>query len=757
MRISASILTLLLSHFLVAQKLEVKEAKVRDGYPDYIMEAAYSRFNSYFAITVGNNNIEVYDHRNKIIFQHQGNPKAVGGHFDFSHDEQFLYMGKFRTYGDVGILRLSDQKLIQVIGDHSTYVSDVDAHPTKHIFATVSSDNTVRVYGKEGEEFKPMNVFTDHDKSVTGVSFSYDGKYLATCGRSKKIIIYKWNKDKYAHFQTISTGKTYQESVSFHPSSYDLVSAYYQVKRYTFKGSSFVLKDSVKFKGGSMRDIVYSPAGEYISACKYNDVLLLSSKDLSVKHTMYRHQSSVFSSSFTEDGKKLVTSSHDRTAITWELTNVKPAPSAQVVGYLMFGASPAHKRILTDQVAKGVLAQIPAELKKEKDEFETSKSFAERKDKRRIATLGALLTEIEKKYTLNGKPVKGETAKFRIDRLIHYDADAERYTVELLGDKVQIKIDPPAAKALKQNAKKAYVVGTKKTVDGVKTYKKFSLVHPSGSSFELALNDNPFEAAEVNKGVNDKPQTADQKLAEGVGRTHALLIATNEYDHFDNLVNPVIDAKTIRKELETYYECKVDLIESPKLDELVKTIKAYAAKKYNPQDQLFIFIAGHGYYDDVFKEGYVITKDSRSDDVAHTSFLSHSNLRTMINNIPCPHIFLCMDVCFAGTFDPLIASTNRSTDMYQDVDKQEFIKRKLKYKTRMYLTSGGKEYVPDGRPGQHSPFARKILEGLRNYGGNDGILTLNELVSFVEKVDPQPRFGEFGDNEPGSDFLFIKR
>ena len=65
--------------------------------------------------------------------------------------------------------------------------------------------------------------------------------------------------------------------------------------------------------------------------------------------------------------------------------------------------------------------------------------------------------------------------------------------------------------------------------------------------------------------------------------------------------------------------------------------------------------------------------------------------------------------------------------------------------------------MPDGRPGHHSPFARKFIEGLRTYGGNDGILTYKDIFSNVEMVSPEPRAGEFGDNEPGSDFLFIYR
>ena len=85
----------------------------------------------------------------------------------------------------------------------------------------------------------------------------------------------------------------------------------------------------------------------------------------------------------------------------------------------------------------------------------------------------------------------------------------------------------------------------------------------------------------------------------------------------------------------------------------------------------------------------------------------------------------------------------------------QIVKRKLNYLTRLYVTSGGKEYVPDGRAGHHSPFARKFLESLRTYGGSDEILTTKDIFSNLELLTPEPRFGDFGDNEPGSDFIFI--
>jgi hypothetical protein len=52
---------------------------------------------------------------------------------------------------------------------------------------------------------------------------------------------------------------------------------------------------------------------------------------------------------------------------------------------------------------------------------------------------------------------------------------------------------------------------------------------------------------------------------------------------------------------------------------------------------------------------------------------------------------------------------------------------------------------------------RRLLEAFRSYGGKDGILTINEILQYVEKVKPEPRAGEFGTNEPGSDFIFVAR
>jgi len=237
---------------------------------------------------------------------------------------------------------------------------------------------------------------------------------------------------------------------------------------------------------------------------------------------------------------------------------------------------------------------------------------------------------------------------------------------------------------------------------------------------------------------------------------YALIFATDKYDNWGDLVNPIHDSRTIGDELRKTYGFKVEIVENASQNQMLIKLREYAEKKYKPLDQLFIFFAGHGQYDETFGEGFIVPKEALANDPAKTTYLSHNRLRSVINNIPAEHIFLAMDVCFGGTFDQALASSRSlEEELYKEQSQAEFLTRKLQYKTRKYITSGGKTYVSDGIPGKHSPFAKAFLDALRSRGGRDGILTLPELFSYVETLKQVPRFGEFGDNAPGSDFLFV--
>ena len=245
-----------------------------------------------------------------------------------------------------------------------------------------------------------------------------------------------------------------------------------------------------------------------------------------------------------------------------------------------------------------------------------------------------------------------------------------------------------------------------------------------------------------------------QSLAAAVGMDcRALLIGVDDYQNWPDLRNPVHDITTLADDLKTNYGFKTEVLANPTKKVIVNTIMSYYNKTFPENSELLIVLAGHGYFDDEkTKIGYFVGSDGLKveDDTIFDSYISYPNLNSIIANIPCQHILLVIDACFGGTFDYRVAMRG-GEDMVRDITKEEFIFRKLKYKTRLLLASGGKEFVPD-----RSNFMYQFFEGLRKFGGPDGVLTIEELMAnYMQYVDPEPQLLDFRGNEPGSSVFFI--
>ncbi|NJR76913.1 MAG: hypothetical protein HC773_31970, partial [Scytonema sp. CRU_2_7] len=73
---------------------------------------------------------------------------------------------------------------------HTDTVNDVSISPDGNIIASASSDQTVRLWTKEGKPFKkPLQ----HKHTVLAVSFSHDGKLIASGDNDGVIKIWKLN------------------------------------------------------------------------------------------------------------------------------------------------------------------------------------------------------------------------------------------------------------------------------------------------------------------------------------------------------------------------------------------------------------------------------------------------------------------------------------------------------------------------------------------------------------------------------------
>lgn len=760
---------LLLSSLAISQDFLATEIKTFSGYEEYVYQTRISPYGNYIALTIGNNSVELYDKNYKKLWTSQGNPRSVGGHVAFSPDEKYLCFSKYKTDHDIGVLRLSDLKVIQTLSEQGHYIQDLAYSPDGKYLAAPSRDYTIHVWKWDTDDFKDHYELIKYESEPNTLAFSPDGQYLVSGFQDGTVKVFQLKNNKYQESVSIPGNKYSVEAITFHPSGKYFVTGGgdFAVRVFNKEGSGFKVGKEIKDEWGGINEVAFSPDGKYLATARSNSDINIWKTDggnLVIEKVISRHNSYTFDVSFSNDGKYLTSSSHDKSSIIWQLKGIGPSPAAFIQQHLSSNFTSAQRKVIGSNASEKILAKVDKTLSAPKDEFETNQDYQKRKEKLKAHILFLLQQETEIYFKASTE--KGKTF-FKIDRMEAYDADQELYTFFFLDTKAKVTMPVAEAKALKENFPKAKISCVKTLAkDGQSyNYNEFTLIHPtSGSSYQITISENPFNATALTAahieghsrtGSDDVEDPAQYDLNSIPGKNYALLFATNDYENYPDLQNPLNDARTIAKELKASYSFEAEVVENPTMEEILTKLREYAQKSYNPKDQFFIFIAGHGKYDEVFKEGYLVMKESKHEDENKTTLLSHSNLRTIINNIPCDHIFLTMDVCFGGTFDPHIAS--RGTDVYNNITKSEFIERKLALKTRLYLTSGGKEYVPDGRPGEHSPFARKFLEALRSYGGEDGILTTSEILSYIEKVVPQPRTGEFGKNEPGSDFIFIAK
>lgn len=248
------------------------------------------------------------------------------------------------------------------------------------------------------------------------------------------------------------------------------------------------------------------------------------------------------------------------------------------------------------------------------------------------------------------------------------------------------------------------------------------------------------------------------------GTRYALLFATNEYDNWTHLGNPVNDAREIGSILEREYGFKVDIRENKTKREMEEVIDEYLFRDYTDKDQLFVFFAGHG-ISVPYRGGMVVCKDSDKEDApgAYRSYLSLNEIQLSLNNLyKCRNIMLTLDICFGGVaFDEDFAQFYSSESVRKmKEDPEKCYKSNLGKTTRLFLTSGDSTPVSDGAS-NHSPFAERFISTLKEHSPEKGgLVTLIDFVNnmqFVEDNRQEIKYGTFGDNDPGADFIFMYR
>lgn len=258
-----------------------------------------------------------------------------------------------------------------------------------------------------------------------------------------------------------------------------------------------------------------------------------------------------------------------------------------------------------------------------------------------------------------------------------------------------------------------------------------------------AVPPTPTRAAEV---PSDKP-------AIQFGRYYALVIGNNAYSSLHPLRTAVHDAKAIAEMLNTFYGFHITLLLDVTREEIITRLDNLRTVLAD-QDNLLIYYAGHGVLDTGEERGYWLPVNARHDSRVH--WIANTTITDALKAMAAKHVLVVADSCYSGT---LI----RGIDVAQTpaaTERDTYLARIARKRSRTVLTSGGLEPVSDTGGGDHSVFAKAFMAALRD---NRDVLDAQQLFSTIRRpvVLNAAQTPEYSDiryaGHEGGDFLFVRR
>lgn len=228
-------------------------------------------------------------------------------------------------------------------------------------------------------------------------------------------------------------------------------------------------------------------------------------------------------------------------------------------------------------------------------------------------------------------------------------------------------------------------------------------------SILLALALAPLShAQERTRGLANAKKSTGSSYIQGEYR--ALLIGNNEYQNekWPTLTTAVRDVEQLANVLIERYgfaEENVIVKTNATRREMLKGFNTLAETS-KPEDNVLIYYAGHGEYDEL-KRGWWIPVDGED----RIDYISNEDILGWLRAIPARHKLLIADSCFSGNM-----LTRGARDLpEEEVLPTRYVIEKTKLRSVQGLSSGGNEPVSDGGAQWegHSIFAYHLIAQLR--------------------------------------------
>ncbi|GAA6621244.1 caspase family protein [Scytonema sp. NUACC26] len=242
-------------------------------------------------------------------------------------------------------------------------------------------------------------------------------------------------------------------------------------------------------------------------------------------------------------------------------------------------------------------------------------------------------------------------------------------------------------------------------------------------------------------------------------RNFAVIIGINDYSNgIPPLETAVPDARKLAEILEDYkYSVRLLLNQEASLEGLNQLLAAFHAQKIplaqetialNENDRIVFYFAGHGLALDALENeegpaGYLVPAEARPGNI--NTYLQMQKLHDALLALPCKHLLVILDCCFAGAFR---WSSHKRNVVRLPVVYQERYDRFIQDRAWQVIASAADDekaldfVASRGTVEHHSPFATALFQALRGDADiflpvqdgtptGDGVITATELYVYL--------------------------
>ncbi|WP_205747328.1 caspase family protein [Desulfopila sp. IMCC35006] len=267
-------------------------------------------------------------------------------------------------------------------------------------------------------------------------------------------------------------------------------------------------------------------------------------------------------------------------------------------------------------------------------------------------------------------------------------------------------------------------------------------------TFSLKAQENPGSTGPVGRTFPDVE----------FGNYHALIIGNDDYARLPRLQTPIKDAQEIGKILKNKYGFQVKILLNASRLEIFRTLEE-TLRQLNDHDNFLLYYAGHGELDPVNRRGYWLPVDA--DPGSREKWIPNVEITDYLNIMTAKQILVIADTCYSGIMTRSAISPmepGSSTEV-----RHNFLKRLAKQHARMVLSSGEEQPVLDIGGGEHSVFAKVLIDVLQN---NNEVIEgvrlhqqINERVLYRSEIFGMPQVPQYAALIPAGhqsgDFILV--